>query len=117
MRQCTRINQHDGVGVAQQTLQPGQPVQTRLGRVCVDEVEVEQELALGQCLVVRGVAKVTVGERELLLHANQSVEIPIETKHRLENTTSEPISLIEVQCGAYFGEDDIVRFEDRYGRV
>ena len=67
--------------------------------------------------VVRGVAKVTVGEREMMLHANQSVEIPIETKHRLENTTSEPISLIEVQCGAYFGEDDIVRFEDRYGRV
>jgi mannose-1-phosphate guanylyltransferase / mannose-6-phosphate isomerase len=67
--------------------------------------------------VVKGVAKVTVGEREMLLSANQSVEIPVLTKHRLENTTSEPISLIEVQCGEYFGEDDIVRFEDRYGRV
>jgi mannose-1-phosphate guanylyltransferase / mannose-6-phosphate isomerase len=67
--------------------------------------------------VVKGRAKVTVGEREMILEANQSVEIPVQTKHRLENTTNEPISLIEVQCGAYFGEDDIVRFEDRYGRV
>lgn len=67
--------------------------------------------------VVKGTAKVTVGEQEMLLSANQSVEIPVETKHRLENTTDEPIALIEVQCGSYFGEDDIVRFEDRYGRV
>lgn len=67
--------------------------------------------------VVKGVAKVTVGEQEIMLSANQSVEIPVETKHRLENTTNEPIALIEVQCGSYFGEDDIVRFEDRYGRV
>jgi mannose-1-phosphate guanylyltransferase / mannose-6-phosphate isomerase len=67
--------------------------------------------------VVQGTAKVTVGDKTVLLETNQSVEIPVLTKHRLENTTDKPISLIEVQCGEYFGEDDIVRFEDRYGRV
>lgn len=67
--------------------------------------------------VVSGLAKVTVGEREMMLEVNQSVEIPVNTKHRLENPGTEPIALIEVQCGEYFGEDDIIRFEDRYGRV
>jgi mannose-1-phosphate guanylyltransferase / mannose-6-phosphate isomerase len=67
--------------------------------------------------VVQGTAKVTVGDKSVLLETNQSVEIPVLTKHRLENTTDRPIALIEVQCGEYFGEDDIVRFEDRYGRV
>jgi mannose-1-phosphate guanylyltransferase / mannose-6-phosphate isomerase len=67
--------------------------------------------------VVKGRAKVTVGDKEIMLETNQSVEIPVNTKHRLENTTDQPIALIEVQCGSYFGEDDIVRFEDRYGRV
>ena len=67
--------------------------------------------------VVSGRAKVTVGEREMILEVNQSVEIPVNTKHRLENPGTEPIALIEVQCGEYFGEDDIIRFEDRYGRV
>ncbi|MCQ4163938.1 mannose-1-phosphate guanylyltransferase/mannose-6-phosphate isomerase [Tahibacter harae] len=67
--------------------------------------------------VVKGMAKVRVGEREFLLNANESTYIPIDTLHRLENPTSEDIHLIEVQCGDYFGEDDIVRLEDRYGRV
>lgn len=67
--------------------------------------------------VVRGTAKVRVGDEEKLLHRNQSVYIPMETKHRLENPTDEDIALIEVQCGDYFGEDDIVRYEDRYGRM
>jgi mannose-1-phosphate guanylyltransferase / mannose-6-phosphate isomerase len=67
--------------------------------------------------VVKGTAKVTVGDQEIMLETNQSVEIPVNTKHRLENTTHEPIALIEVQCGSYFGEDDIVRLEDRYGRA
>ncbi len=66
--------------------------------------------------VVRGTAKVRVGDEEKLLHRNQSVYIPMETKHRLENPTDEDIALIEVQCGDYFGEDDIVRYEDVYGR-
>jgi mannose-1-phosphate guanylyltransferase/mannose-6-phosphate isomerase len=67
--------------------------------------------------VVRGTAKVRVGEREFLLNANESTYIPIDTLHRLENPTAEDIHLIEVQCGDYFGEDDIVRLEDRYGRA
>ena len=67
--------------------------------------------------VVDGTAKVRVGDKEFLLEANQSTYIPINTLHRLENPTSTDIHLIEVQCGDYFGEDDIVRLEDRYGRV
>ncbi|HWS26195.1 MAG TPA: mannose-1-phosphate guanylyltransferase/mannose-6-phosphate isomerase [Xanthomonadales bacterium] len=66
--------------------------------------------------VVSGTAKVRVGEREFLLQHNESVHIPLQTLHRLENATSEDLHLIEVQCGDYFGEDDIVRYEDRYGR-
>jgi len=67
--------------------------------------------------VVRGVARVRVGDDEVDLLANQSIYIPVETLHRLENRTDADIHLIEVQCGDYFGEDDIERFEDRYGRV
>ena len=68
-------------------------------------------------VVVRGVARVTNGEREFDVHANESTFIPIETRHRLENRGTEPLVIIEVQCGDYLGEDDIVRFEDRYGRA
>ena len=67
--------------------------------------------------VVQGTAKVRVGEREFLLQRNESTFIPMETLHRLENPTDKDIHLIEVQCGDYFGEDDIVRLEDVYGRV
>lgn len=66
--------------------------------------------------VVHGTAKVRVGDREFLLERNQSTYIPTETVHRLENHTEQDIHLIEVQCGDYFGEDDIVRLEDVYGR-
>jgi len=68
-------------------------------------------------VVVRGTAEVTVGEEVSTLSANQSVYIPVETRHRLVNPGTEPLELIEVQCGGYLGEDDIVRFEDVYGRV
>ncbi|MDR2012386.1 MAG: phosphomannose isomerase type II C-terminal cupin domain, partial [Rhodanobacter sp.] len=67
--------------------------------------------------VVNGTAKVRVGEREFLLQRNESTYIPMHTVHRLENPTTADIHLIEVQCGDYFGEDDIVRLEDRYGRA
>ena len=67
--------------------------------------------------VVDGTAKVRVGDDEFLLNANESVHIPVETLHRLENPTDTDIALIEVQCGDYFGEDDIERFEDIYGRT
>ena len=55
--------------------------------------------------------------KEFLLEANQSTYIPINTLHRLENPTEENIAIIEVQCGDYFGEDDIERLEDIYGRL
>jgi mannose-1-phosphate guanylyltransferase/mannose-6-phosphate isomerase len=67
--------------------------------------------------VIRGVAKIRIGEDEFLLNANQSTYIPVDTLHRLENPGTEDIHLIEVQTGDYFGEDDIVRYEDIYGRV
>lgn len=67
--------------------------------------------------VVEGTAKVRVGEDEFLLKRNESTYIPMNTVHRLENPTDADIHLIEVQCGDYFGEDDIVRLEDRYGRA
>ncbi len=67
--------------------------------------------------VVAGTAKVRVGDDEFLLNRNESTFIPIGTLHRLENPTDRDIHLIEVQCGDYFGEDDIVRIEDRYGRA
>lgn len=67
--------------------------------------------------VVQGEAKVRLGDREFLLKANESTYIPAETLHRLENPGTEDVHLIEVQTGSYFGEDDIVRYEDIYGRV
>lgn len=68
-------------------------------------------------VVVGGTAKVTLGEETHLLSENESVYIPIGAKHRLENPGKMPLSIIEVQSGSYFGEDDIVRFDDVYGRV
>lgn len=68
-------------------------------------------------VVVKGQAKIVCGETEKLLAPNESVYIPVETKHRLGNPGNEDLHLIEVQCGDYLGEDDIVRFEDVYGRA
>lgn len=67
-------------------------------------------------VVVRGTAKVTRGEEELLITENQSTFIPLGVVHRLENPGTIPLELIEVQSGSYLGEDDIVRFDDSYGR-
>ena len=67
--------------------------------------------------VIKGIAKVRLGEKEFLLHPNESTYIPVETRHRLENPGTEDVHLIEVQTGDYFGEDDIVRYEDIYGRI
>jgi mannose-1-phosphate guanylyltransferase/mannose-6-phosphate isomerase len=67
-------------------------------------------------VVVAGTARVTRGEEEFLLEENQSTYIPIGVKHRIENPGMIPLEIIEVQSGSYLGEDDIVRFEDRYGR-
>jgi len=67
-------------------------------------------------IVVSGTAKVTRGDETFLLSENQSTYIPLGTVHRLENPGKEPLEIIEVQSGSYLGEDDIVRFEDSYGR-
>lgn len=67
-------------------------------------------------IVVKGTAQVTRGEEVFLVAENQSTYIPLGVKHRLENTGILPLEMIEVQSGSYLGEDDIVRFEDTYGR-
>ena len=67
-------------------------------------------------VVVAGTARITRGEEVFLLEENQSTYIPIGMKHRIENPGTIPLEIIEVQSGSYLGEDDIVRFEDRYGR-
>jgi mannose-1-phosphate guanylyltransferase/mannose-6-phosphate isomerase len=68
-------------------------------------------------IVVTGTAEVTVGDRVILLAENQSTYIPLGEKHRLRNPGKVPLEIIEVQSGSYLGEDDIVRFEDTYGRA
>ena len=68
-------------------------------------------------IVVSGTAEVTNGENVILLTENQSTYIPLGTVHRLANPGKVPLEIIEVQSGSYLGEDDIVRFEDTYGRV
>ncbi len=68
-------------------------------------------------IVVKGTALVTNGDQEILLTENQSTYIPIGTVHRLENPGKFDLEMIEVQSGGYLGEDDIVRFEDTYGRA
>ena len=67
-------------------------------------------------IVVTGTAEVTVGNKVVLLSENQSTYIPLGETHRLRNPGKVPLELIEVQSGSYLGEDDIVRFEDTYGR-
>jgi mannose-1-phosphate guanylyltransferase/mannose-6-phosphate isomerase len=67
-------------------------------------------------VVVSGTARVTRDEEIFTLQENESTFIPLGAKHRLENIGPEPLHLIEVQSGNYLGEDDIVRFEDNYGR-
>ncbi len=67
-------------------------------------------------IVVRGVAEITNGDQVMILRENQSTYIPQGQTHRLANPGTEPLEIIEVQSGSYLGEDDIVRFEDNYGR-
>jgi len=67
-------------------------------------------------IVVKGVAEITNGDQVITLNENQSTFIPQGQTHRLANSGTEPLEIIEVQSGSYLGEDDIVRFEDTYGR-
>ncbi|MBM3421903.1 MAG: mannose-1-phosphate guanylyltransferase/mannose-6-phosphate isomerase [Chlorobi bacterium] len=68
-------------------------------------------------VVVKGTAQITVGDRQITLGEDQSTYIPLGSLHRLENPGKIPLELIEVQTGSYLGEDDIVRIDDRYGRI
>jgi mannose-1-phosphate guanylyltransferase/mannose-6-phosphate isomerase len=67
-------------------------------------------------IVIKGTAKVTIGDKEVFIHENESAYVPKSTLHRLENPGKIPLEIIEVQNGEYVQEDDIERFEDRYGR-
>ena len=90
------------------------PVTVHLAQAMADSVVVLRMPAV--LIVVSGTAKVTMGEKTLLLTENQSTYIPLGVAHRLENPGRIPLEMIEVQSGSYLGEDDIVRFEDNYGR-
>ena len=68
-------------------------------------------------IVVKGTAEVRIEDEESTLNENQSIYIPLLSKHRLSNPGESPLILIEVQSGNYLGEDDIVRFDDNYGRI
>ena len=67
-------------------------------------------------IIVKGTAKVTIDDKQSIIKENESVFIPLGSKHRLSNPENVPLVLIEVQSGSYLGEDDIVRFKDDYGR-
>ncbi|HEV2802621.1 MAG TPA: phosphomannose isomerase type II C-terminal cupin domain [Pyrinomonadaceae bacterium] len=68
-------------------------------------------------MVVAGEAKVTLDDEEITVAAGETVDIPVEAKHRVENAGTEKLIFIEIQRGSYLGEDDIVRFSDDFGRA
>jgi len=68
-------------------------------------------------IVVTGTAEVEIDTKKLIIGENRSIYIPLGSSHRLSNPGKIPLILIEVQSGAYLEEDDIVRFEDKYGRA
>ena len=68
-------------------------------------------------IVVNGTAKVEIDDKTSFLRKNESIYIPLGSKHRLSNPSTSPLVIIEVQSGEYLGEDDIIRFEDNYGRA
>jgi mannose-6-phosphate isomerase len=68
-------------------------------------------------MVVAGEGKVTLDDEEITVRAGETVDVPIEAKHRVENPGTEKLIFIEIQRGSYLGEDDIVRFSDDFGRA
>ena len=68
-------------------------------------------------VVIKGEASVTIDDKNINLKVSESIYIPIGSKHRLENKLNDPLHVIEVQTGIYFGEDDIQRYEDDYDRI
>jgi mannose-1-phosphate guanylyltransferase/mannose-6-phosphate isomerase len=100
------IDAGDGYQVKQIIVKPG-------GRLSLQSHRMRAE----HCVVVQGTAQVTCDDKVFLLHQNESTFIPLGAKHRLENPGKQPLRLIEVQSGSYLGEDDIVRYDDVYGRA
>ena len=68
-------------------------------------------------VIISGVANVTKVNKEFILNKDESTFIPVNTKHRLSNKSKSILVIVEVQTGKYFGEDDIKRYEDKYGRI
>ena len=100
------IDQSDRYQVKRITVKPGQKLSTQMHHHRAEH-----------WIVVSGTAKVHKGKEILLLTENQSIYIPVGEVHSLENPGKLPLEIIEVQSGSYLGEDDIVRFDDLYGRV
>ena len=100
------VHEGDDFKVKHITVQPGQRLSLQSHRRRAEH-----------WIVVRGVARVTREDENFLIEENQSTFIPKGARHRLENPGEAPLELIEVQTGDYLGEDDIVRFEDAYGRA
>jgi mannose-1-phosphate guanylyltransferase/mannose-6-phosphate isomerase len=95
------------------------------GRFKVKRIQVKPKASLSlqkhyhraeHWIVVTGTAEITNGDKVLTLTENQSTYIPVGQVHRLANPCNAPLEIIEVQSGSYLGEDDIVRYEDKYGR-
>jgi mannose-1-phosphate guanylyltransferase / mannose-6-phosphate isomerase len=95
------------------------------GRFKVKRIQVKPKASLSlqkhhhraeHWVVVTGTAEITNGDKKILLTENQSTYIPLGETHRLANPGHIPLEIIEVQSGSYLGEDDIVRYEDNYGR-
>lgn len=99
------LDQGEGYQVKRLTVKPGASISLQLHHRRAEH-----------WVVVAGRARITCGERVFDLLRNESTFIPLGVKHRIENPGPEPLHIIEVQSGDYLGEDDIVRFEDRYGR-
>jgi mannose-6-phosphate isomerase-like protein (cupin superfamily) len=91
--------------VKQLTVQPGQRLSLQLHHQREEH-----------WIVVKGVATITVGHNTWTAPVGHVIHIPVETQHRLANLGTEPVEIIEVQLGQYFGEDDIVRLQDDYHR-
>lgn len=104
---CYRIlDEGDNHRVKWLTVDPGERISLQL-----------HERRAEHWVVVRGRAHITRGDKTFDLEVNQSTFIPVGVKHRIANLGTEPLEIIEVQCGSYIGEDDIVRFEDKYDRI
>lgn len=103
--QFDTIDEGDGFKVKRLTLKPGASISLQLHHHRAEH-----------WIVVKGTARVTRGNEVFLLSQNESTFIAVGVKHRLENPGTSALELIEVQSGAYLGEDDIVRFDDEYGR-